>query len=432
MLTEVDLIRLLSTWKILLIPSYQQTSYKEAPKTERILLYMRNLISKLEIHPQNQGLWGIFNFAFFTNGLMAIMLGVLLPYIKGEQLFNYTQTGLVFSAHQVGTLVAVLAAGALPYLIGRKLTIVMMTFGAVIGMILTVFVNGLFLFIVAFALTGVTRGVLNNSCNVIIAEISGNRTAAMNVLHSIWGFGALISPVIVFLWIRLAGSYGWRLSALTVALFLTTAVIFITRGKLPPLPPKKEKGASLSFLRTLSFWIPTLLLFLYVAAETSIIGWYVIYFIDAGTLPRGLAELVSAIHWTMMTIGRISIAILSFRIQNKNKALFIMALSASLCFGGMLLSNSPIPNVLFLLGIGLSMAGVYPTTVATMKGSTSGLSLGFTLAISGLGAVFMPSIIGAVADIHGIAIGISLILAVLLLMLLFTVFKIIDDRRPTK
>ena len=393
---------------------------------------MGNLISKLEVHQQNHGLWGIFNFAFFTNGLMAIMLGVLLPSIKAEQLFNYTQTGLIFSAHQVGTFFAVLAAGVLPYMIGRKLSLVMMTLGAVIGMVLAVFVNGLFLFIVAFALTGITRGVLNNSCNVIVADISGNRTAAMNVLHSAWAFGALISPILVFLWIFTTSPfYGWRFAALTVALFLAIAVLFISRSKLPPLPPKKEKGKSLSFLKTLSFWIPTLVLFLYVAAETSIIGWYVLYFIDAGTLPRGLTELVSTFHWSTMTIGRITVAIIATRIPNKNLALIFMSLGATLFFGGMLMSTTALPNILFLLGIGLTMAGIYPTTIATMKGATSDLSLGFTVAISGLGAIILPGIIGAVADIHGIAIGLSLILVVLFLMLLFTIFNIVNAKGAT-
>jgi fucose permease len=390
---------------------------------------MRNLINKLEVNPQDYGLWSILNFAFFANGFMVIMLGVLLPYIKAEQAFNYTQTGFIFSAHQVGTFVAVLAAGSLPYIIGRKKTLLLMVAGAVVGMTLAIFVNILFLFIVAFALTGITRGVLNNACNVIIAGISGNRAASMNVLHSGWAFGALISPVVVFMWISIAGDYGWRLSSLTVAIFMAIAWLTIAGTKLPELPPKREKATSLSFLGTLSFWIPTILLFLYVAAEASIIGWYALYFIDAGTLPRGIAGLVPTIHWTMMTIGRISVAVIAIRIRNKNKALFLMVLASAISFGGMLLSNSMLLNILFLLGIGLGMAGIYPTTIATMKGATSDLSLGFTVAISGLGGILMPTIIGAIADIHGLAIGISLILVVLILMALFAGFKIINERK---
>ncbi|MCL2828791.1 MAG: MFS transporter [Oscillospiraceae bacterium] len=390
---------------------------------------MRTLFAKLEVTPNNYGLWGIVNFAFLTNGVMVIMLGVLLPYIRAEHALSYTQTGIMFSAHQLGTFCAVLVAGVLPYMIGRKPSTLLLSAGAALGLILMVFVQPLPLLIAAFALTGICRGALNNICNVITADISGNRTAALNVLHSGFALGALVSPVIVFLWVFAAGDSGWKFSALTAALLMAAVWGLIARTKLPDLPPKKEKGASLSFLREANFWIPTILLFLYVAVETSIIGWFVLYFVDVGTLPRGLAGLVPTIHWSVMAIGRIGVAVLANRIRNKNRALLLMALVSTLCFAGMLLSASPLVSVLFLLGIGLGMAGIYPTTVATMKGATASISLGFTVAISGLGGILMPGIIGAVADAHGIATGISLVVGASFLMVLFAVFKMINERK---
>ena len=389
---------------------------------------MHILFSKLEVTPNNHGLWGVVNFAFLTNGVMVILLGVLLPYIRAEHALSYTQTGIMFSAHQLGTFCAVLVAGVLPYMIGRKPATLLLSAGAVLGLTLMVFVQPLILLITAFALTGICRGALNNICNVITADISGNRTAALNVLHSGFAFGALLAPVIVLLWVFAAGDSGWKFSALTAALLMAAVWALIARTKLPDLPPKKEKGASLSFLREASFWIPTILLFLYVAVEASIIGWFVLYFVDAGTLPRGLAGLVPTIHWSVMAVGRIGIAVLANRIRNKNRALLFMALVSTLCFSGMLLSANPLISVVFLLGIGLGMAGIYPTTVATMQGATSSVSLGFTVAISGLGGILMPGIIGAVADAHGIVTGISLLVGASFLMIVFTVFKIVNER----
>ncbi|MCL2588283.1 MAG: MFS transporter [Oscillospiraceae bacterium] len=390
---------------------------------------MRTFLTKLEVAPKNQGLWGIMNFAFLVNGVMVIMLGVLLPYIKVAHDLSYTQTGFMFSMHQLGTFCAVLIAGVLPYMIGRKPSILLLSAGAVFGLVLIVFTQNLLLLIVAFGLTGVTRGALNNTCNVTIVDISGNRTASMNVLHSAFAFGALVSPVIVLLWTFATGSIGWMVAALTAAVLVAITWALIARTKLPALPPKKEKGGSLSFLREVKFWIPTILLFLYIAVETSIIGWFVLYFVDVGTLPRGLAGLVPTIHWLMMAIGRISIAIAADRIRRKNRALVIMGLATTFCFVGMLLSTaSAVISVVFLLGIGLSMAGIYPTTVATMKDAASSVALGFTVAIAGLGGILMPSIIGVVADAHGITTGISLVLAGALLMVLLAVFKVISER----
>jgi MFS family permease len=160
---------------------------------------MRKLLAGLEVAPDNHGLLTAVNYAFFVSGIAAIMLGVLLPYIRAEYSLNYTQSGLMFSSHQLGNFCAVLAAGVLPYMIGRKKSTLLMGAGTALGLILIVAARDPWLLMLAFALTGVGRGTMSNICNVVIADISGNRAVALNVLHSVFATGALISPVIVFL-----------------------------------------------------------------------------------------------------------------------------------------------------------------------------------------------------------------------------------------
>lgn len=389
---------------------------------------MNRILAKLEVNPKDKGLLGAVNFAFFINGAMVIMLGVLLPYIKAENSFSYTQAGMLLSAHQVGTFAAVLAAGVLPYAIGRKKSTLIMGAGAIIGMALIVVLQNVFLLIFAFALTGIGRGTLNNVCNLTASNIAGNRTAAINVLHSGFALGALIAPVIVFAYVFAAGVSGWKLAALTIAVLMAAVLMFIMRSNLPNLPPKNKGGVSLSFLKEKSFWIPTMLLFFYIAVEASIIGWFVLYFADAGTLPGGFAGFVPTMHWLMMMVGRICIATVSNRIHNKNRALLIMSMLTIVCFTGMLLSTSALLNVIFLLGIGLSMAGIYPTTMATAGSTITSVSLGFLIAISGLGAIFMPAIIGVVADARGLTEAITLLLVALFIMMLLVVAKTANDK----
>jgi len=317
---------------------------------------MDRILAKLEVDPKDKGLLGAVNFAFFINGAMVIMLGVLLPYLKADNAFSYTQAGMLLSAHQVGTFVAVLMAGVLPYAIGRKKSTLLMGSGAILGMTLIVVLQNIYLLILAFALTGIGRGVLNNVCNLTTSDIAGNKTAAINILHSGFALGALIAPVVVFAYISAAGASGWKLASLTVAVLMSAVLVFIVSSNLPNLPPKSGGGVSLSFLREKSFWIPTMLLFFYIAVEASIIGWFVLYFVNAGTLPSGLAGFVPTMHWLMMMVGRICIAAVSNRIHNKNRALLIMSLLTIICFAGMLFSTLALLNVVFLLGIGLSMA----------------------------------------------------------------------------
>ena len=382
---------------------------------------MQRLLHGLKVAPENYGLLGMVYFSFFTNGLATVMLGTLLPFIRDENGFSYSQSGLMLSMHQLGNLAAVLLAGVLPYLIGRKKSTLAMLAGTIIGMTLMAATGSFWLFVAAFALTGIGRGTLSNTCNVVIAEVSGNKAGALNILHAIFAIGALLSPVVVF---TFTGGFhtGWKGAAITVAVLALASWILLARSNLSAAPTKKESGGALTFLRTGNFWLSTMILFFYLCAEASIIGWFVIYFKEVGALPARLAEFTPTLLWSMIMLGRILCAVLSAKVD-KNKLLLALGAAFALFFTGMLLSPTPAVCIACLLGIGFSMAGIYPTTLSTMNANESGIATGFAIAIASVGAILMPGIVGAVADVQGLKGGVSMILASLLLMIVLIVAK---------
>lgn len=384
---------------------------------------MQKLLRGLKVAPENYGLLGTVYFSFFTNGLVTVMLGTLLPFIREENGFGYSQSGLMLSAHQLGNLTAVLMAGILPYLIGRKQSTLAMLAGTIIGMALMAMTGSLWLFVAAFAFTGIGRGTLSNACNVVIAEISGNKAGALNILHAIFAIGALLSPVVVFAFTGGLRS-GWKGAAFAAALLGLAAWILLACSNLSAAPTKKESGGALTFLRTGNFWVGTMILFFYLCAEASIIGWFVIYFKEVGALPARLAEFTPTLLWSMIMFGRIFCAAISARV-NKNKLLLALAVAFALFFTGMLLSPTPALCVACLLGIGFSMAGIYPTTLSTMNANASSIATGFAIAIASVGAILMPGIVGAVADAQGLKGGVSMILGSLLLMIALIVGQVV-------
>jgi len=390
---------------------------------------MRKIFEWLGVQAENRGLLVTINLSFFFSGLMMVMLGAILPFIRSDYALSYTQTGLIFSFHQVGNLTAVLAAGVLPYWIGRKRSTLLLSAGATLGLTLAIVAGHPLLLMVAFAFTGIGRGTFSNICNAVNTEISSNKTAALNVLHSGYALGALISPMVVFAYVSVMGSPGWRFAVATVAFFMAVAWLLILRSELPPIPPKKEKGGSFTFLKHKSFWIPTMLLFFYLAVEVSIVGWFVVYFLDIGVLPPVLSGFVPTFHWSMVMVGRLFIASISLRVKNKNMMLVIMAFAALFSFTGLMLSATAVSSVIFLVLLGLSLAGVYPTTIASMTGENSAVSIGFTIAIATFGGILMPSIIGVLADVRGISEAIALVLVVLIVVTALAVVKIFTERQ---
>ncbi len=383
---------------------------------------MHKLLRGLGVAPENGGLFGSIYFAFFTSGLMTVMLGTILPYIHEENGFSYSQSGLLLSANQTGNLCAVLLAGILPYAIGQKKSALLLGAGAVLGPLLMAVLGGWWPLLAAFVLTGAGKGTMGNLCNAVISSIAENRTAALNLLHGIFALGALLSAPLVFIF-SLNGGPGWNAAAIVSAALAAIAWALLAFGKLSNVKAGKASGVSLAFLRDKQLWSGTMILFFYLCTEASIIGWFVVYFQETGVLSPMMARFVPTMLWLMILVGRVFCAMIASRVS---RAWLLLALSAgvTICFAGLLLSRSAPVCTVFLLGLGLTMGGVYPTAFATIKGTDSAAATGFVIAAAGLGAILMPGIVGAVADMYGLKGGVSSVLAALFCMTALVVARL--------
>jgi fucose permease len=383
---------------------------------------MNQIFNWLKVEPENRGLLKSIYFAFFISGMMSIILGTLMPYIIAENGFSYAESGLILSAHQIGNFCAVMAIGFLPYVIGRKRSVLLLGAGTALGLALMAFSNNMLLFLLAFAFTGIGRGTLSNIGNAVASEVAKNKAGAINLLHAVFAVGALLSPFIVFVFTQ--GQDGlWKAASLTVALLAAIAWFFLARSKLSDKKTAKEKADSFAFLKDGNLWLGTMILFFYLCAEASIIGWFVIYFRETGVLPPIVAEFTQTLLWLVIMLGRLVCASVSQKLD-KAKLLLILSVGVTFCFAGMLLSRDAVTSVLFLIGIGFSMGGIYPTTFSTISGTASTMTTGFVIATASIGAIIMPSIVGNVADTYGLSGGIATILMALAVMLILVIVKV--------
>ena len=183
---------------------------------------------------------------------------------------------------------------------------------------------------------------------------------------------------------------------------------------------KRERA----FLRDGAFWLNTMIMFFYLCAEASLTGWLVTYFKDTGMIPASLAPSVQSLLWIMILAGRLVCASLSNR-MNKSTLILILGCVMTAFFCLMVFSGTPALAVTGVLGVGLSMSGIYPTTLSTMPGkyNSSTVATGTCIAVATIGGIIMPMIIGAVAEAAGLALAISLILFALVIMLVLMVIK---------
>lgn len=390
---------------------------------------MNFLTNKLKVSEKNLPLLKKVYFAFFTSGFMCTLFGAILPFMKAEYNMSYVLSGLVLSAHQVGNLCAVLIAGFLPYAIGRKKSTVFLSTGIVIGFTIICLTGNPLALIIAFAFAGVSKGTLSNISNVVVSDVTENKTAGLNILHATFAVGAFISPFIAIFCIKYT-SLSWRGGAIILIILEIIAIIGFIFSNLSNTPTEKLKDSNRLFISSPAFWLNTSILFFYLCCESSVVGWLVTYFKESGIFGPFLAQSSASFLWIMMMVGRLVCALISTKV-NKNKLLVSLAL-IQVVFFFIMISSTCLPLILIgLVGVGLGMSGMYPTTLGTMdpRYNSSTVATGTCIAVATLGAVIMPSIVGVVAQNMGLAGGVSVIGVAYTMMLVLSVVKLICERK---
>lgn len=364
-------------------------------------------------------------FAFFASGAMSTLLGAILPEMGEAYNLDYAYRGVLLSAHQIGNLSAVIAAGFIPYLIGRKRSTFILGLGIVIGLLLMTLTGNPLLLFLAFALTGIGRGTMSNITNVVVGECAENNAAGLNLLHASFAVGAFLSPFIAIAVIPAS----WKIAPwISAALMLLTLLLLLGKG-LSSERMKKEKGEGTIPL-SLQYWLNTFILFFYLCGEASLIGWLVTYFQDANIFPDAISTAMQSFLWIMILIGRLSCAVISTH-MNKNTLILILGLLMTGFFILMIAAPTPFIAALAVFLVGVSMSGIYPTTLSTMekKYSSSTVATGLCIGTATVGAILMPAVVGAVAERTGIEGGIATISIALSLMVILMVVKFVTNRQ---
>lgn len=353
---------------------------------------------------------------FFINGLVALSVGSMMPFLRAARDLDYVFCGLLVSIHSVGNLASSFLAGMLPIAIGRKKSILVFNIVLPISYLLILFVPNKMALLCAFFLTGIARGATSNYCNARISSLAPGKVWMLNVLHASFSVGALLFPVILSVITRSSDDNWVYACGVLLAFAVLSWFLYFSMPNdeynTVKLSKKKEgsSNSSLEFFKEPVFYLSTATLFFYLCAEQGVIGWMITYFKDTGLLTGTLSQMTATVQWLMMLFGRLTVAYLSTKID-KYKMLRLMGIFMAVFFVFLLFVRTPVLIMIGIVGFGFSMAGIYPTTVSftsklTQKYSTS---WSFILTIASFGSILMPSIIGAIAKSAGIYVGIATI-----------------------
>lgn len=360
--------------------------------------------------------------AFMLNGILALSIGSLLPFIRESKGLNYAFAGLIVSLHSVGNLISSFASGTLSVIIGRKKSILLFNACYALSYVLIIFSSNNTMLAAAYLLTGLARGASSNFGNYTINNLAPGKAGALNGLHAMFSVGAFSFPIILTLMTRSNADHWIYACYFIVAMGILSWILYFLIPDPEAISGGKEKDRKKSgengfgFFREPLFYLCTLTLFFYLCAEQGVIGWLITYFGDTGLLSPSLSQLMASVLWVMILAGRLTTAWASERVK-KERLLLIMAIGFVCFFFWLLLCRNTILIVIGIMGFGYSMAGIYPTTVSFCGGLIQKYSVAwsFILTIASFGSILMPMIIGRIAESAGIAYGMSSIVVVVLI-----------------
>jgi fucose permease len=357
--------------------------------------------------------------------MMALAIAInLLPVFLttlSDELGGLTkeQQGRISAVTFIGLVLAILVTGCLADSFGSRRFAVLGNLCLSAGLGLLSVAHTYNVVLLACLIMGAGAGTLDMILSPIVSALQPHRrTMAMNLLHSFYCTGAVVTILLAALTLRWGLS--WRLaSTLLLPMPFVIAAGFVP-VQLPPLIPNGEDRIGLRVLLREPYFLLTLVaIFLGGATEIGMAYWLPTYAEKNLHFPKFTADMAFLGFALAMAIGRLAIGLLP--------SVRPMPLMFACCIGSIVLfltaSFAPWPPLALAACVGAGLAGscLWPSTlaVAADRFPHGGASMFAVLAAMGnLGGICMPWFVGIVADHAGLAIGLATASACPTLMIL--------------
>jgi fucose permease len=336
--------------------------------------------------------------AIFVYGMIAAMLGTILPDLSDRFHLTPTQNGTIAFVQALGLIIASVGVGPLLDTEGDKVGLILGLALIAIALFALPKSPGFRSILMLMFLLGVGGGIVVTGANALTSGVSeAHRATTLNLVNLFFGLGGFATPFIsanLFKrnWVRLC----YTIASLTVLTLFVQAV-----AKMPaPTGNARFLLADVGPIlgRPLLFMLG-LFLFLYITCEVGVWNWLPRHLIAQG-IPESRALNILSLGFALgLLIGRVGVSPILIHvpaIEVTLAASIAMAVTTFL----MLRTNKPTAAFGLVFVAGVSMAPVFPTTLAivgTAFPRMTGTALGFVITCGWVGLAVSSRIIGAIA-----------------------------------
>jgi fucose permease len=338
--------------------------------------------------------------AIFVYGMIAAMLGTILPDISKRFSLTPKQNANIATAQAIGLMVGSFFVGPLNDVQGTK-TGLLLGLGLIVLALIGLRIAGGYGAVTAFMLLlgmgggAIVVGAMGLPPAIQLASLS--TAGIFNLLNLFFGLGGLVTPLVAA---RLFQNNSSRLLAFAALM----AGVTIAVGAVTTMPaPSGKVGFQVSLVGSLlsqtQLLLLALFLFLYVACEVGVWNWLVRHLIAQG-VPEGKALTVLSLGFALgLLLGRVAVSPILTSVAPERVLLGSAVLMAITTF---IMLQSASSNTAWLLVFlaGVAMAPVFPTTLAVVSArfsETASTATGIAATAGWFGLVVSSPVIGGIA-----------------------------------
>jgi fucose permease len=336
--------------------------------------------------------------AIFVYGMIAAMLGTILPDLSSRFKLSPKQNGTIAFCQALGLILASVAVGPLIDNQGKKIGMVLGLSLITIALALLPRANGFGTTATYLFLLGIGGGIIVTAANLLASDVTPeHRGTTLNLLNLFFGLGGLATP---FISANLLSRNSTRLCYLVAGLTAATLMVNIAA----PMPaPSGGNGFVFAEAGKVvgrpELWLLALFLFLYVASEVGVWNWLVQHLVAQG-IPESRALNVLSLGFALgLLLGRVGVSRVLISVPPLTVTL---AASILMLITTYLMLQTKDPKVAWILVFlaGVAMAPVFPTTLAIVGDRfpiMTATATGIVITSGWIGLAVSSRIIGSIA-----------------------------------
>jgi MFS transporter, FHS family, glucose/mannose:H+ symporter len=336
--------------------------------------------------------------AIFVYGMIAAMLGTILPDLSARFKLTPRQNGKIAFTQALGLMIASMAVGPLIDNEGKKIGLVLGLALVALALFVLPKSKGFGTIMLCLFLLGLGGGIIVTGASALVSDISeARRGMTLNLLNLFFGLGGLFTP---FVSANLLKRDSVKLCYTVAVLTAITLGIHIAT----PMPgPTGARGFIVSevgpVLGRPVLFLLALFLFLYVSCEVGVWNWLTRHLIAQG-IPEARALNILSLGFALgILIGRVAVSPILISVPAPVVTLVASIMMAVTTWLMLKVRSVNAAWVLVFLG-GVAMAPVFPTTLAMVGDAfpkMTATAMGIVITCGWIGLAVSSRIIGAIA-----------------------------------